>query len=468
VILTLTTTHRPATDLGYLLRKNPARPQSFGLSFGRAHVFYPEASDDRCTFALLVEVDPVALVRNACGPSDGDFAMGQYVNDRPYAASSFLSVAISNVLGSALAGSSKERPDLVDTPMPLRASLAALPCRGGEGFLRGLFEPLGYKVTARRIPLDPAFPDWGDSPYFDVEIEAMVPVHRLLSHLYVLVPVLDNAKHYWVGDSEVAKLLRHGEGWLAGHPAQEAIARRYLRHRRDLVDDALSRLVRQDDAVATDAEQEDSVAADARSPERAMRLHDLRLAAVVDVLKGCGASRVLDLGCGEGRLLRELLKDPRFAEIVGMDVCHATLEAARERLRIDRMPEARRRRIRLLHGSLMYRDARLAGHDAAAVVEVIEHLDGPRLAAFERVVFEHAMPRTVVVTTPNREYNVLWESLPAGELRHRDHRFEWTRSEFKAWADRVASQFGYNVRTLPIGPEHEAFGAPTQMAVFTR
>lgn len=196
MLLTLTTTHQPATDLGYLLRKNPARPQSFSLSFGMAHVFYPEASTERCTVALLVEVDPVGLVRNRRGPRGEGGALEQYVNDRPYSASSFLSVAIADVFGSALAGKSKERPELVKSPLPLQVTLSALPCRGGEDFLRKLFEPLGYSVSARRLPLDEKFPDWGDSAYHRVELEARLPLQKLLTHLYVLVPVLDNDKHY--------------------------------------------------------------------------------------------------------------------------------------------------------------------------------------------------------------------------------------------------------------------------------
>jgi 3' terminal RNA ribose 2'-O-methyltransferase Hen1 len=160
MLLTVTTTGTPgapATDLGFLLHKNPARVQSFELSFGRAHVFYPEASPERCTAALLLDVDPVGLVRRP-----GEAALAQYVSDRPYVASSFLSVAIGEVYGTALAGRSRERPDLVERALPLEASLAAVPCRGGEALLRRLFEPLGYTLAARRHPLDERFPEWGD------------------------------------------------------------------------------------------------------------------------------------------------------------------------------------------------------------------------------------------------------------------------------------------------------------------
>jgi 3' terminal RNA ribose 2'-O-methyltransferase Hen1 len=151
-----------------------------------------------------------------------------------------------------------------------------------------------------------------------------------------------------------------------------------------------------------------------------------------------------------------------------MDVDSRSLAIAKERLSLDRMPPRQRERIQLLHGSLLYRDRRLAGYDAAAVVEVVEHLDPPRLAAFERAVFEFAAPGLAVVTTPNREYNVRWPSLPAGRFRHRDHRFEWTREEFQRWAEGIAGRFGYAVRFLPVGEEDPEVGAPSQMGIFSR
>lgn len=466
MLLTITTTHQPATDLGYLLRKNPARVQSFEQSFGVAHVFYPEATAARCTAVLLLEVDPVGLVRNRRGPAGEGRSLEHYVNDRPYVASSFLSVVIANVFSSAMASRSKERPELADTALQLRATLSVLPCRGGEEFLRRLFEPLGYTVTARKYPLDDKFAEWGDSPYFTVTLEGRLRLCQLLTHLYVLIPVLDNDKHYWVGDDEVAKLLRHGEGWLATHPERDAIATRYLKHRRSLINDALAQLVDAEDPSAE--ETQDCYTQEEAQVEERISLHEQRLGSVLGALRNSGSRRVLDLGCGEGKLLQVLLKERQFEDIVGMDVSYRALEIAKDRLNLDRLPEMQRRRIQLLHGSLMYRDKRLAGFDAAAVVEVIEHLDPPRLAAFERVLFECARPATVVLTTPNVEYNVKWETLPAGKFRHKDHRFEWTRAEFQSWADGIAGRYGYKVRFLPVGPEDAAVGSPAQMGVFER
>jgi 3' terminal RNA ribose 2'-O-methyltransferase Hen1 len=466
MLLTITYTGNPATDLGYLLHKSPSRVHSFEQVFGKAHVFYPETSAERCTAAMLLEIDPIGLVRNRRGPSGEAHMLEQYVNDRPYAASSFLSVAIARTFGTAITGRSKERQELADTPLPLEVRIAVLPCRGGENLLRRLFEPLSYEVTALRHPLDTKFPEWGESPYFTVTLKATIRLSDLLTHLYVLIPVLDDDKHYWVGDAEVEKLLRHGEGWLRGHSERELITNRYLKHQRRLTREALTRLIGEEEPEAEElaeihTREEEAI-------EKPISLAEQRMGAVMAALRSAGAKRVLDLGCGEGRLLRELLKDKTFAEIVGLDVSHRVLEIAAQRLHLDNLPTMQKERIRLLHGSLTYRDARLAGYDAATVVEVIEHQDAPRLAAFERVLFEFAHPQTVVVTTPNVEYNVKFETLPAGKMRHKDHRFEWTRPEFQAWATSMATRFGYSVRFLPVGSEDQAVGSPTQMGIFTR
>jgi 3' terminal RNA ribose 2'-O-methyltransferase Hen1 len=467
VILTITTTQAPAADLGYLLHKNPARLHDVEQAFGAAYVFYPEASDARCTAALMIDIDPIGLVRNRRGPSGEARALEEYVNDRPYAASSFLSVALARAFGTALTGKSKERQALADSPLPLEAKITALPCRGGEDLLRRLFEPLGYEVSAVPLTLDEKFPQWGASRYVNLTLRSTrLRLKELLMHLYVLMPVLDDDKHYWVGDDEVEKLLRRGEGWLGDHPERELITHRYLKHQKRLAREALSRLTGEEepaaDELAHDHLREEAVI------EKPISLNEQRIGAVLAALRSCGARRVVDLGCGEGRLLRELLKDKAFTEILGVDVSHRALEIAADRLHLSTLPTLQRDRMRLLHGSLTYRDSRLSGFDAATVVEVIEHQDPPRLAAFERVLFEFARPQTVIVTTPNVEFNVKFETLPGGKFRHKDHRFEWTRAQFREWADATARRFGYSVRLLPVGAEDAFVGSPTQMGIFTR
>jgi 3' terminal RNA ribose 2'-O-methyltransferase Hen1 len=462
MLLTITLTRAPAGDLGFLLHKHPDRVQSFDLPFGAAHVFYPQTSEQRTTAALLLDVDPVGLIRRGVRFPRLD----QYVNDRPYVASSFLSVAISRVYNSALAGKCAARPELAEEALRLEAMLAVLPCSSGEGLIRELFEPLGYHVEAVSHPLDPAFPEWGQSSYFTVRLSGEVRLRDLLSHLYVLVPVLDREKHYWVGEDEVDKLLRRGEGWLGTHPARDLIVNRYLRYQRSLTTDALARLLVDDDPDP-DRDQ-DTRAAEEEAVEEPLHLNEKRLGAVTAVLRSSGAKRVLDVGCGSGKLIRELMKESSFERITGVDISHRALEIAGSRLRLEQLAPRQRERVQLFQTALTYRDSRLAGFDAAAVVEVIEHLDVPRLRSFERVLFEHAKPGTVAVTTPNAEYNAKFESLPAGRFRHRDHRFEWTRAEFADWAGEVAERHGYSVRFLPIGPEDAALGSPTQMGVFER
>ncbi|WP_328922594.1 3' terminal RNA ribose 2'-O-methyltransferase Hen1 [Streptomyces griseoaurantiacus] len=478
MFLTISTTgtpERPATDLGYLLHKHPEAAQTFSTSYGTAHVLYPEADDLRCTVALLLEVDPVALVRRGKGKGRGgapDAALAQYVNDRPYAASSLLAVALSNVFSSALRGVCRARPERAAEPLPLRVEIPALPARGGPALVRRLFEPLGWTVTADPVALDAQFPQWGDSRYVRLVLEGgTLTLAQALRQLYVLLPVLDDAKHYWVSSDEVDKLLRAGEGWLPEHPEQKLIVGRYLTRRWSLARQAMERLELVRLAETDDSEVEEidnAVAAETEKEERPTPLAVHRREALLGALRRHGAARVLDLGCGEGQLVQTLLRDPAFTEIVGVDVSVRALTIASRRLKLNTMGERQAARVRLFQGSLTYTDKRLTGYDAAVLSEVIEHLDLPRLPALEYAVFGAARPRTVLVTTPNVEYNVRWESLPAGHARHGDHRFEWTREEFRAWAAPVAERHGYAVEFEAVGPEDPEVGAPTQMAVFTR
>ena len=491
MLLTLTCRSPPATDLGYLLHKNPAAVRSVPMSWGAAHVFYPEADDDRCTAALLCEVDPVTLVRRSRG---GPFPLAAYVNDRPYAASSLLAVAMRKVFGTAMRGECAQRPGLPQQRLRLSASLPVLPSRGGEGLLRRMLEPLGYEVSAAAIPLDEAFPGWGDSPYFSVRLSATCRVQDLLGQLYVLLPVFDDDKHYWVSKDEIAKLTGPAGEWVAGHPERDLIIRRYLRHQPGLVAEATARLLDEDcggaevAAAERDSEPATGVAPAAvvagetgaaavpgagpacgtGPPAEHTRLRDLRMAAVVRELAAAGARRVLDLGCGDGRLLTALLTHPRFEEIVGVDASAAALDRAARRLHLDEMAPRQRERVRLVLGALTYADRRLSGYDAAVLAEVVEHVDAGRLAALEQAVLGMAAPRTVVVTTPNAEYNPRYPGLAPGAFRHPDHRFEWTRAQFRAWAEPVAARYGYAVRFEPIGEADPAVGPPTQMAVMHR
>jgi 3' terminal RNA ribose 2'-O-methyltransferase Hen1 len=473
MLLTITTTYQPATDLGYLLHKNPARLQSLEITGGQAHVFYPEATAERCTAALLLDLDPVGLVRGR-GNGEG-FALEQYVNDRPYVASSFLSVALSKAFGTAMNGTCKDRPALPALPLPLAVTVAVVSAPGPD-WPRRLFEPLGYAVETEAYPLDPTQPEWGNSPYYTLHLRHEgLRLQDVLTHLYVLLPVLDNDKHYYVDQTEAEKLLHRGGDWLPLHPERGFITRRYLRYLAGIVNPTLARLMEGTEEelpepIVAETEEPNALPPTAEAtkenPEPKLSLHDQRLQQVANEIYQLGPKRVLDLGCGEGKLLRLLLRQPKIEFILGMDVSHQALSRAAQRLRLDEMPPRQRTRIELIQGSLLYRDERLAGFDAAALVEVIEHLDENRLAALEAVVFGQARPAHVFVTTPNADYNQLFEKLSAGDFRHDDHRFEWTRAEFAAWVSAVAERHGYQVRIVPMGEEVEGVGAPSQMAVF--
>jgi 3' terminal RNA ribose 2'-O-methyltransferase Hen1 len=448
VLLTITTTLEPATDLGYLLHKHPDRPQSFSVAHGTAHVFYPEAAATRCTAALLLEVDAIGLVR---GPGA---ELTQYVNDRPYAASSMLAVALKEVFRTALTGRCDARPELAATAIPLEIHVTAVRCEAGAALVHRLFEPLGWTVAARPEPLDP--PEWGDSPYLDVRLTGVMKLADALNHLYVLLPVLDDAKHYWVSTDEVDKLIRAGGEWLGTHPEKALISGRYLAHRRSLTRSALTRLAEADDA---DPASLDNAVPDAgEEPREPLAVQ--RREAVLAVLRETGARRVGDLGCGSGMLTGALLAEGTIEHVVAADVSVRALRMAARRL--DQMP---RKRLEIFQTSLTYRDDRLAGLDAAVLMEVIEHVEPDRLPALERVVFGYAAPGMVIVTTPNAEYNVRYEGLDAGAMRHADHRFEWSRAQFRAWAESVAGEYGYKVRFLGAGEDSDA-GMPTQMGVF--
>ncbi|MDR1306340.1 MAG: 3' terminal RNA ribose 2'-O-methyltransferase Hen1 [Treponema sp.] len=484
MLFTLTYTGENPADLGYLLHKNPARPQTADVSFGRVHVFYTETGPERCTAALLLDMDPLDLVRGRRA-SGGIF---DYVNDRPYVCSSFMCTAISGVYGTAMSGSCAKKQELADTPLDLSAGLFMLPCRGGAILPELLFEPLGYEVHAEESALlDEQFPEWGSGPYINLTIRGKVRLRDLLNHIYVLIPVFDRQKHYWIGEDEVDKLLNHGKGWLPDHPEKTLIARRYFKNLSSLAHTALDRL---DNGEAqapspdelpvdggtlfySDKDEPSGTVADAdgndKNDEPAViprpRLNTQRLETVLGVIKESGAESVIDLGCGEGNLLRLLIKEKTFTRVTGVDVSRTALEHARDKLKIDRMPEARQKSITLFQGSVSYRDKRFRGYNAAALVEVIEHLDENRLDTLEAVLLGDARPGILVITTPNIEYNEIYGM---SRFRHGDHRFEWNRARFQSWAGEAARRYGYEVSFGDIGEADAKLGAPTQMAVFIR
>ncbi|PZE87272.1 3' terminal RNA ribose 2'-O-methyltransferase Hen1 [Curtobacterium sp. MCBD17_032] len=482
MLVTITTRGEAAPDLSHLLHKHPGRAQAFDLSVGTAHVFYPADTPDECTAALLVEVDAIALAKSKRYGADAQ-ALSRYVNDRPYASTSMLATAIGQVFRSAMGARSASRPERAAAPMDLELALTSVPSERDEhgvGLATRLFAPLGWTVEETRRQLDDTRPEWGDAATVGLRLRGHVRLADALRQLTVLLPVLDDAKHYWVGDDEVGMLLRRGEGWLAAHPLCELITTRSLAHQRGLVDDATTRLLGVD--AGLDAGVPDGGHADDRSggtaPVRTAPpaddavgetpLYRRRAQAVLTALADVRAHTVADVGCGEGALLRHLFADRSFTTVIGTDVSPRELARAERRLRLDDVSDEQRARVRLLQSSVTYSDDRIAGLDAVVLMEVVEHVDPERLPALEASVFQAARPGAVVVTTPNAEHNVRYEHLAAGRFRHPDHRFEWTRDEFRAWAQAVGDRHGYTVEFRPVGDDDPEVGPPTQLALFRR
>jgi 3' terminal RNA ribose 2'-O-methyltransferase Hen1 len=455
MLLTINTTHQPATDLGYLLHKHPDKLQTVDLAVGQAHIYYPEASENSCTACLLLDINPVDMVRG--GSKLNAFLQEHYVNDRPYTSSSFMGTAMVKAFGSAINGTCQAKPDLVQMAIPLSAKIYALRVACDKSYISRLFAPAGYQFSFETMPLDPSFPDWGESRAVNLTVEKTTTLKAFLSQLYVFMMALDNDRHYRVSHNDIDVLIRRGENWLESHPEKEWITRRFLKNLRSLSSQALARLAGEPEWTKEEA-----------WPEKKINLHQLRLNRAFDLLKASGAGSVLDIGCGEGKLLKLLLKEGQFTKIAGMDVSFGELRKARENLYLDQASPAMRERISIFQGSATYRDERIKGFEAIALIEVIEHLDEERLPAMAKVVFAFAKPDTVVISTPNAEYNVVYERLEAESFRHDDHRFEWTRKEFADWCRHICDAFGYDAEIFPVGQEEEHIGAPSQLAIFRK
>ncbi|MFN8770422.1 MAG: 3' terminal RNA ribose 2'-O-methyltransferase Hen1 [Neisseriaceae bacterium] len=466
MLLSITTKYQPATDIGFLLHKNPQNLHTISLSFGTVYVFYPEVSLEKCTVAILVEVDPIALTRKK-NLSSNSFALKPYVNDFPYVSSSLMSVAINKAFGTLLSGRSKHRQELVNLAMPFEVKLPVIRCSGGKELLYQLFEPLGYEVTLKQHVLDSMFSNWGNSPYYTVELKNNCTLRELLIHLYVLIPVLDNNKHYWISESEINKLVKYGEGWLPAHPEKNLITKRYLKNFKPYINVALERLS-ENNILEYDADESDKIKVTEELLERNLNLNQQRLDWVLSKLKDYNVRKVIDLGCGEGNLLIKLLKDKSIDQITGCDISLKSLEIAENRLKIDDLPDIYKNKVNLFQSSLTYNDKRFYDYDAATLIEVIEHMNLDKLDFLKLTIFKFAKPGIVIITTPNVEYNSLFENLAPGKLRHNDHRFEWTRAQFANWSSEVAHQFNYSVTFYGIGNQDEQYGSPTQVGVFIK
>lgn len=459
MLLTITYEGENTQEISYLLYKNPSKKQEFEISAGRVCVFYPELSDGKTTVALLLDLNPIDLAR---GKSESDRGLFDYVNDRPYTACSFLSTAIVRVLGTAMSGRCPQRQELANSRLNLTAKVYSLPCTQ-ENLPNEIFEPLGYSVKFERGLLDENFPEWGESPYINLEISGKVRLSELLSHLYVLIPVFDRQKHYYISEAEIDKLLSHGGQWLANHPYRDKIVYRYFAMKKSYARTAIDRLLensREETPEKQISQEEDT--------EKRVPLNEQRLETVKNLVVKSGAKSVIDMGCGYGKLTKKLLTETKIENITAFDVSAHVLEKAKTMLHYETMSEYRKSRLNLMQASLTYTDKKFKGFDCACIVEVMEHLEKSAIPAFERVVFEYAVPKTVIITTPNRDYNVNYEFLREDSLRHPDHRFEFSREDFGNWTEEICRKFGYTVEITGVGENIDGLGQPTQIGVFRK
>jgi 3' terminal RNA ribose 2'-O-methyltransferase Hen1 len=441
MIITIIARGSGCQSLSHLLHKHPGKVYQSELPFGLARVFYPKYGEAECRVVLAVDLDNVEAVRGGA-----DWALGKYVSDRPYTASSLLCVAISKVFRSAVAGKCLKDPPLVEQELDLEFQLPAV--KVSEEMCLKLFGPLGYRIQVGRGPSEDGGGEWEAGGCVWLVGRKTGLVRDLLNHLLVLIPAMDHGKHYWVEEGEVDKLLTQGKGWLEDHPQRDFIVRTCLKKQGKLIRDF-------DNRIQLRANQNQACGK--------RDLHSVRLDTVLRKIFEFAPSSVVDLGCGEGKFLTKLLEETNIPKISGMDVSTRAIGALSEKL--DRYYCQHRGRARLFAGSLVYRDIRIAGFDAAVMIEVIEHIDPERLHAVETAVFGDARPRRVIVTTPNRDYNCLFVGLGGG-LRHGGHRFEWTRGEFEKWAEKISDEYGYTFCIKGIGDEHPEYWTPSQMAIF--
>lgn len=451
MLLTLRVTGPHAADLQVLLDKSPDKLHSTSLPLGVVHVFFPEASPDAATVALLVNVDAVAWSSNE---SPAGFALANAAT---------LSAAIAHVFSMALAARSPARPDLVTAMLPIEVRLSSFAVSRGTDDARALFAPLGYDVEVTEDALVESSTTQEHLVRHSVRLTKLAPLYEVLSHMYVLGPIVDDHAADPVLTAEREALLLHAEGAARGHPLAERITQAYAMRRTSETSAAVERLLVADSLGAP---------TNADATNVPTLLDDARIDAIVYELREVAAQSVVDLGCGDGKLLARLVREKALTRIVGLDVSYRLLDAASARMKLDRRGTKKSERLELLHGSLFYADSRLRGFDAAVLADVLQHVAADRLGDIEHVVFHDAQPKTIIVMmngsgvwgAGSRRLPEAPNAQPAREQSAPTDPHAWSTNQFDAWASGVSERCGYRVRLLSIGSSH----LPTRMAVFSR
>lgn len=454
--LAIKATGEGAKMLSFLLSKNPQNLYDRMEKGYRVRLTYTVFSDSEVEALIFVTPDPVELVKN----SPDTYEITQYINDREFVVSSIFCSNTRSALGTALNGRPKEEYlDWAKHAFQLTIGFGPVATDLPDAAIKNLFEPLGYQTEIERGRADYNFQFKERSSARFINLQSKVTLQNALQHLFVLIPVLDDYRHYFIDEREIEKLERYGEGWLADHPLKELIIKRTLRFR-ELIDQMVLNS-HQTELINEAVTPEPNI-----SSQPVVRLNKLRYQRLVKIIEDLAAREsIVDFGAGEGKLSVRLGFIPGVKEILAVE------PTEKEQLRaLKRFSEASRKDDFIaptpVWGSLFYYDEQLCGKDVMILSEVIEHIDESRLPRVMDTILGSYKPQVLLITTPNAEYNPVYQ-MEEG-IRHKDHRFEWSRAEFAEWTYCLARNYAYEVQIDGIGEEAEGYGHPSQLAILTR
>lgn len=443
--LTIRATGDNVKAISYLVSKNPENLYERNQKGHLVRMFYSKFADKELEMTVFVTPDPLELMQN----KSNSFDITHYINDREFAVSSIFCSFIRSALGTALNGQPKEEyAQWVGHEFPFVLELGPVASTLSDQQLKDLFEPMGYQVDIERPEIHYSFQLKESSTVRTLTLTGYQTLQNSLRHLFVLIPVIDNYKHYFIDEKEIEKLERYGDGWLEEHPMREMIYRQALRFKE------IYSLV---ESPNTEEKPEE--------PVRKVRLNEMRYEKIVETAKLLKPNSIVDFGSGEGKLAVQLGFINGVQEVLAVEPSQAaTLKA------VKRFEKVKDRSSFIepttLWGSLFYYDERLKGKDLIILCEVIEHIDAQRLPkAFDTILNLYA-PESLIITTPNQEYNEIYDM--EDHFRHDDHRFEWTRQEFQEWCKARNHLDLYELEFSGIGEENLNQGFPTQMCVFKR
>ncbi|MDN4617361.1 3' terminal RNA ribose 2'-O-methyltransferase Hen1 [Paenibacillus sp. PsM32] len=479
--LTIKATGEHANMISHLLAKNPHNLYDRTEKGARVRLVYTSFEPHDTEAILFVTPDPIELVKGT--PDHYDIT--QYINDRELAVSSLFCSYIRPALGTALNGKPKaDYMNWVDYQFDLQMTFGPVASDLPDHVVESLFQPLGYEVQMERGEIDYSFDLKNRSTVRHIQISGQQTLQQMLRQVYILIPVLDNYKHYYINEDEIERLRRYGEGWLSTHPQHDLMIKRSLRfaplikeYEQQVANDAsMDTLLTE---ISTHSVEDATAQAESAEPLEiidglettieppVVRLNELRYRAIVEQVSLLPQRKqVIDFGAGEGKL------SVRLGQIEGVEQVWAVEPSMQSQLRaIDRFAKLEGRTDDVIPvittGSLFYRDERWIDQDVIILCEVIEHINEVRLPQVIHTLFTDYRPQTLIITTPNREYNEVYD-MDTEEIRHADHRFEWTRAEFEQYCTQWIQNRPYTFTISGIGEKHEQYGQPTQMVVFHR